>query len=246
MKLINTEIQRLDFQRSDIRWVTKREKSQGSFKVEALIRLSGNSSSSTCIYALGVPVLAGNMFVGDGLCKSPPYMFEVAVGLLDHVIFRTGMSPALRAEADTLGSNTVLFDSFDINLVMQPAKLLLTYDEIAKHYFQRDHFTCLISISIGAGGTIELEFPIKHLNLLPSRRMWQFETGPIIYLKNDQIDAFHEFSVADLLPYFVHCNRFDSAEFFPDFPFSCGSTMRSANVKSRKLGCQVKFFGSDI
>jgi len=243
--LINSEIQRVDFQFSDIRWVTKLEKSQGSFKVEAIICLRQSVSKLNCLYALGAPVLAGNMYVSGGLCKSPPYMFQVAVGVLDHVIFRTDMTPRLCAESDTIGPNTLLFESFDINLARAPAKSLCTYEDIAKHYFQRDHFTCLISIDIDADRTIELEFPIKHLNLLPIRKMWQFETGPILYLKRDLIGTFYDLSVTDLLPCFVHCNRFDNAEFFPDFPFQLGTTRRSGGFKSRNLGCKVQLLGSN-
>ena len=238
-------MQRIDFQRSDLRWVTKKDKSQGCFRVEALMRLYPNGSTSSSLFVLGAPVLAGNMYVAGGLCKNPPYMFQVAGSQSNHVIFRTSMSPGARAESDSHGLNTLLFESFDINLEMEPAKLLYGYDEIAQHYSQRDQFSCLISIDIAYGGKIELEFPLKHLNLLQSQKMWQFETGPVLFLKQDNFQTLSEVETTDLLPCFVHCNRFDIAEFSVDFPFSQGMTIRTSSAKSRNIGCRVQLLGTD-
>lgn len=113
------------------------------------------------------------------------------------------------------------------------------------HYLRRDHFTCLISIDISSGDVIELEFPLKHMNLLPSRKKWQFETGPILFLKANEIETLHELEAAMLLPCFVHGNRFDRVDFFPDFPFPREYSPWSRNVKSRTRICRVQLFGTN-
>lgn len=74
--------QRIDFQQSDLRWVTRKEKSHGSFRLEAVLRLWQDHSASPTVWAFGTAVLAGNMYVDAGLVKSPPYMFQVAAGVL--------------------------------------------------------------------------------------------------------------------------------------------------------------------
>ena len=210
------------------------------------------------LFALGAAVLAGNMYTDGDLAKDPPYMFQVAVGASDHVIFRTDMSHGWlrsmrrlsgvcgkRTPKDTFGSNSLIFDRFDINLDVEPAKALQGYEEIAEHYSRRDRFTGLITIGLAAGGSVELEFPINHLNLLPSCAVWQLETGPVLFVKPGCEMASIGESLSGFLPCFVHSNRGDSAEFSSDFPFICGKSLRSRQAKSKKICCQVQLLVSD-
>ena len=238
-------MQRIDFQSSDLRWVTKEIKSQGCFRLEAVMRLYRNAWSSHMLFVLGAPVLAGNLYVNSGLCKRPPYFFQVAGSQSNHVIFRTPIIKGARAESDSHGLNTLLFESFDINLDLEPAKLLSSYDEIAWHFLQRDQFSCMISIDIANGSKIELEFPIKHLNILNSQKLWQFETGSVLFLKQDKFEILNEVEATDLLPCFVHCNRFDAAEFSIDFPFSQEISVRTSSAKSKNIGCRVQLLVTD-
>ena len=246
------QLQRIDFQRSDIRWVTKSEKSQGTFQLEAVLRLQPGASTPPALFALGAGVLAGNMYVDDGLAKDPPYLFQIAVGASHHVIFRTDLSrdwlgsvcnrTGERAAEDTMGPNRPTFDCLDVNLNVEPAKTLQDYDEIAIHYSHRNHFTSLITLDLAADGKMELEFPIKHLNLLPSRKMWQVETGPVLFMDPIRALSGSDTWMADLLPCFLHFNRVDRAEFSPDFPFAQRRKSRWVNSNSRTIDWQVRIF----
>ena len=250
-------LQRIDFQRSDLRWITRNEKSHGAFKIVAVLRLRPTASAPPTLFALGAAVLAGNMYVDGGLVKEPPYMFQVVVGVSDHVIFRTDLSHGwlhsmrnlfglrgARPAVDTVGPNGQRFECLEMNIEVEPAQALVGYAEIAGQYSQRNYFTGLITIDLATSGKLELEFPINHLNLLPSRAMWQLETGPVLFVKEDPAPLSTRDSVGALLPCFVHSNRSDRAEFTPDFPFSGGTTPRSANAKISTFNCQVQLLAS--
>lgn len=243
-------MQRINFQRSDIRWVTAKEKSWGVFQLEAVLRFWPGAVAESRQYVLGAAVLAGNMYVDEGLCKDPAYMFQVAAGESDHVIFRTGL-PNRQNEArnqpenahivrDTFGANQQIFDSIDVNMEMEPGLPLKGYEDIEASYSRGERFTCLVIIDLPVTGRIEMEFPVKHLNLLPSRKQWQLESGPVLFLKRGESTPLSGDVLADLLPYFVHANRFDCAEFYPDFPFASGADHRSARAKKGKVRCRVQ------
>ena len=129
---------------------------------------------------------------------------------------------------------------------MEPAKPLQGYDEIAVHYSRRNQFTGGIAFDLPSAEKIELEFPAKYLNLLPSRKMWQLETGPILFCGQGDLSALGGAILSSLLPYFVHANRFDRADFSPDFPFAKGMSPRCSNVRSGGMCCQVKLLVGDV
>lgn len=243
---MNGLLQRVDFQRSSIRWVTRAEKSMGAFQLEAVVRLWTDAGAPPKLFALGAAVMAGNMYAEGGLCKNPPYMFQVAGGGGEHTIFRTDLSPRWsnivkklcgRSKIqDTAGPNGQTFDAFDIHLEMDGAKFVRDYEEIAEHFSRQDSFSCRITIDSTSAEKMELEFPVKHLNLLPSRQMWQLETGPVLFPR--QGDSAN--TVAGFLPYFVHANRFDCADFSSDFPFPPGASLRASSGKAGKIPCQLQ------
>ena len=243
---MNRPLQRVDFQRSSIRWVTRSEKSMGAFQLEALVRLWGDAGAPPKLFALGTAVMAGNMYVEGGLCKNPPYMFQAAGGEGEHAIFRTDLSPCRNNVVkklwernkiqDSIGPNSQTFDAFDIHLEMDAAKSVQDYEEIAEHFSRQDFFTCRVTIDSAIAEKMELEFPVKHLNLLPSCQMWQLETGPILFpLRGDSVNT-----VAGFLPYFVHANRFDCADFSPDFPFPQEVSLRALSGRMGKISCQLQ------
>jgi hypothetical protein len=128
----------------------------------------------------------------------------------------------------------------------EPAKSLSSYEDIATHYFHGNMFTCMISQSLPGDEIIELEFPVKHMNLLPKRKMWQLETGPVLFLKSDNSSPMIHEAFTNLLPYFVFANEFDNAEFYPDYPFAQGTTFRARNAVSADIRCQVKLLVADL
>ena len=250
--------QRINFQKSDLRWVTQKEKSHGSFKLEAVLRLWAERSASPTVWALGTAVLAGNMYADVGLPKFPPWMFQVAAGVSDHVIFRTELSRSwsgwvrrlLGASdappvTDTLNLNSETFDSLELYIETESASAARHYDDIASHYFLRDHFTGLITINLPEGGKVEMEFPVKHLNLWPERKRWQLETGPVLFVKQPGELASGGIDLADLLPCFVHANRLDAVEFSPDFPFPRYWSSRMTRAGAQRLPCTLQMLVSD-
>jgi len=72
---VSGQLQRIVFQHSGIRWVTKSEKSHGAFQLEAVLHLQLHASAPPVVCALGAAVLAGNMYVDEGLAKDPPFIF---------------------------------------------------------------------------------------------------------------------------------------------------------------------------
>jgi hypothetical protein len=247
-------IQRIDFQNSNIRWITHAEKSMGTFQVEAIARLWLDELREPKLFALGAAVLAGNMYVDGKLCKDPPYLFQVASGMGEYGIFRTALSfklfdtvkrvLGLANAPDSFGLIESKFESFNINLKMEAAETLQSYNEVAQHYVRGDVFTCLITIMDSAKGRLELEFPVKHLNLLQGRQIWQMETGPILFPCASEYIPSESSQLSDFLPYFVHANKHDCADFSPDFPFlkiaSQRGLMAYGGVKQCKVQLLVK------
>lgn len=102
------------------------------------------------------------MYVNKDLRKNPPYLFQIAVGSSNHVIFRTSISTPVANEIeepnnlDTQSPNNSVFESMAVLINNEPAKSLSSYDEIAVRYFHGDMFTCIISQSFPGNEIIEL------------------------------------------------------------------------------------------
>jgi hypothetical protein len=240
-------MRRVCFHKSDIRWLTKKEGSHGSFNVEALLRWSGDSRDTSDVkqFALGVPVLAGNMYADGELCKTPPYMFQLTASNLDHIIFRRPIAPGNQEDSDSYGSNSSIFTALEVNIESEPAKLLESYDDIERHYLCRDHLTCLLTIVMNSGSILELEFPIKHMNILPSQKRWQFETGSVLFLKESDIQNLDALELKTLLPCFIHCNRFDQADISQNYPYPKIYSSRFSRGGNRTISCKVHLLGSN-
>jgi hypothetical protein len=246
---------RVDFSRSSIRWLTKNG-SYGSFNIEAVIRIYPKGSNQFISYALGAPVLAGNMYSEEILNKSPPYLFQVAAGVSDHVIFRSDMLGGWLSRSykilhsksikDSCGQNDQLFQILELNLCAKSAIETASYGDISKYYFEGWQFSSLICIDADCGYRIELEFPVKHLNISPRQKMWQLETGPILYLKRDQhLSRFDKIS-HELLPYFIHANNSEYADFSPNFPITRSMDYRSIAKITKRVKCRIKLFTFNV
>ena len=81
------QYERIDFSKSNIFWEGA---SNGIFKLVSVLRLNlGNSEKTETTFGLGESVLAGNMYVSEGLLKQPPYLFQVAGSTEEQYIFRS-------------------------------------------------------------------------------------------------------------------------------------------------------------
>ena len=67
----------------------------------------------------------------------------------------------------------------------------------------------------------------------------------MLFLKQEKFEILNEVEVTDLLPCFVHCNRFDVAELPIDFPFSQEISVRTSSAKSKNIGCRVQLLVTD-
>ena len=239
--------QRIDFSCSSVRWITKEIRSHGAFSIESVLRILARDGHEEESFALGAGVLAGNMYVPQGLVKQPLYHFQLAASAARHVIYRTYAeatsgaqlaSAARPAENDTSGLNEQVFELLDFHIARENAHRLEAYADIAHHYERHAVFTAVIGFPLARSRRMELEFPVKHLNLLPQREMFQVETGPVLFADLSARSAELSVSARELSPCFVHFNRFDYAEITPYLPFDC----RPAQTRGepiRALSCDI-------
>ena len=133
-------MKRTDFRCSDIRWVTASEKSHGAFQLESILRVQPKALASVETYALGTAVLAGNMYADKKLAKYPPYMFQIAIGLKDHKIFRTELSlqgddhknrsKGKQTISDSSALNSEIFEQIALNIKTEYAIQVQGFDDI--------------------------------------------------------------------------------------------------------------------
>lgn len=247
--------QRVDFQRSRLYWNHGSSKSHGAFKVEAVLRVYNKEGQRVEEFTLGTGVLAGNMYVSGRLVKDPSYFFQVAASDKRHVIFRTythsnrlGFKKGFRSvdEFDTRNRNDI-FESLQYSLVLENAvKLDCSYENIKAHYIKLADFSCKMSFVLSNGYKIEFEYPIKHINISPEQKIFQVETGPILFINPsaalDNKDIKNTGFLEQLVPAFVHFNRFDHADFSIDFPYGVRSTSKRGKFNVEALPCNLQLF----
>ena len=235
---------RIDFSRSNIYWDGP---SKGIFKLVSVLRINReNSVKVETIFGLGKSVLAGNMYVSDGLLKQPTYLFQVAGSTQEQYIFRTFLPNQKKSQIpswfkkdkveDTHQKN--LFDEFYLDFKKTPVKAVKNYDEIEEAFYD-NNFTAKVQIE-HYGLNCSVEFPVNHINVKPEIKMWQVETGPVLFpiLENTVP------SDLELLPSFTHFNSFEKLDIFYDYPFG------SRNYKIKNEGiiqgidCVIEMFST--
>jgi hypothetical protein len=242
--------QRIDFQQSSIRWNHGSEKSHGSFKVEAILRICDANYNVEEVFALGAGVLAGNVYAPAQLVKQPAYFFQIAASNERHVIFRTYTQPkALSLKAlfgrgivgDSYGKNE-LFESLTVDLKSEDAKRVGAGEDLAGYYMFHDDFICLIKLPLPGNRTVELEFPVKHLNFHPISKMFQVETGPILFIKEECFSTENFDILSGLIPSFIHFNSFDRAEFSLDYPYGVRKSSRRGKMMIEEVDCDIQLW----
>jgi hypothetical protein len=250
-------LKRVDFSRSGIQWETKAEGSLGTFQLESVLTFQQDVLTVPEVFGLSVPVLAGHMFVSQGLLKNPPYLFQIVAGKCEHTIFRTYLPiengdddvgsqiPSGKRLTDTVGVNSEIFRRLDVNLDVESAKVVGDFEEIAFYFDRRSRFSGKISHNLSSGGTVELEFPIKHINLLPGQRLWQVETGPVLFFDCCWELIGEHGLMSNVLPCFIHFNRLDRIELTPDFPLGKRICSGQKWSPSRVVNCSVQLLVGD-
>ena len=212
-------MERIDFSRSNIYWDGP---SRGIFKLVSTLQVKKTKSSKgEKTYGLGESVLAGNMYVSDGLLKEPSYFFQVAGSTDEQYIFRTFMPNQKRMTFPGWGNKlTQTGDTwrkpskeFHVVIKKMPFKVVKEYDAIeAAFYF--NNFTARIQFDLN-GLHYTVEFPINHINVNPEIKKWQVETGPVLFPIIEDA-AQRDFA---FLPSFTHFNSLNKMDIFYDYPF---------------------------
>jgi hypothetical protein len=238
-------MERIDFSSSSIFW---NGPSNGIFKLASVLKIDKlNSSKVETIFGLGESVLAGNMYVSDGLLKKPPYLFQVAGSTGEQYIFRNFLPNQKRSTfprwfkknthlGDTHQKNH--FDEFCLNLKKIPAKAVKNYEEIEEVFYD-NNFTARAQIEY-YGLSCSVEFPVNHINVKPEIKMWQVETGPVLF----PIFEVDVLSDLELLPCFTHFNNFEKLDIFYDYPFSSRSDQLKNKGIMQDINCKIELFSS--
>ena len=236
------QYERIDFSKSNIFWDGP---SKGIFKLVSVLRLNlGNSKKAVTTFGLGESVLAGNMYVSEGLLKQPPYLFQVAGSTEEQYIFRSilpnqkkSIIPSwfINKVGDTHQTN-IINDKFYLDLKNSPARSVMNYDEIEK-YFYYNNFTAKIQID-SLEFNYSIEFPVNHINVKPEIKMWQVETGPILMPNFEEKEA----GDLELLPCFIHFNCFDKLDVFYDYPFGFRRNQIINKGIIQSIDCKIKIF----
>ena len=237
--------ERIDFSRSNIYWDGP---GKGIFKLVSVLKINQVSSAKEeTTFGLGKSVLAGNMYVSDGLLKQPAYLFQVAGSTEEQFIFRSYLPNQKKtkfpswANKNTLVGDTHqknLFDKFYLNLKKTPAKAVINYDEIEEAFYD-NNFTTKVKIE-SYGLSCSVEFPVNHVNVKPEIKMWQVETGPVLLpILEDAVP-----SNIELLPCFTHFNSFDKLDVFYDYPFGSRSKQIKNKGIMQGIDCKIEIFSA--
>lgn len=79
-----------------------------------------------------------------------------------------------------------------------------------------------------------VEFPVNHINVNTEIKMWQVETGPILFpILDDSVNIDFKF-----LPSFIHFNCLNRVDVFYDFPF--GHRYKNLKRIYKNLMCEIE------
>ena len=237
------QTKRIDFTNSNLSWGGR---SRGIFNLVSVLTMQHDGDETgTNTYGLGQSVLAGNMYSEKELLKQPPYLFQVAGSTSEQRIYRTLISNRHKRNApdwmkndktgDTYGEP--LFKEFQLDIRNESAFIVTGYDEVEAS-FPRNGFSAKIYFNVGKH-TACLEFPINHINIKPEVRMWQVETGPVLFPV-----VIKEESLFEYLPSFVHFNGLEKLDVFYDYPYG----IRLVNLQGKGIiegfPCTIELFSN--
>jgi len=249
-------LEKSDFHNSSIRWITRQENSVGIFNVDSVLRVSSKSkaSASEKVFALGSGVLAGNMYHDQDLAVDPPYFFQIACSDKDHVIFRTYLHSDYHKKIEacndkgratrTADPNKKKFKSLKPYIVRKKALKLDNFDTLysacRQDRLDRLDLSGKIEYETQSGYVVEIEFPVKHINFIKRKKIWQMETGPILFAGRS-IDNTPVKIIESLCPCFVHANSFDKVFITTDFPFNVRKIQDIPDTVNYSLDCKLYF-----
>jgi hypothetical protein len=229
-------MKRIDFSASYLTWLTRKERSYGRFQVDSACTFRCSNSEKTETYYLAPAVIAGNVYAKNDLVKQPVYMFQIAASNERHVIFRTF---ALHSDdQNSFDNNSDLFEEVELHITKKEAAVLKNFDDIEFHFQNHNTMTACMCYETKQNLQIEIEFPIKHINIQSEKKLFQVETGPILIPfdppRQSEVKGHFSFNTA-----FVHFNRSDCAEITLNIPTCVGQENISFFSQVKKLKPQI-------
>lgn len=200
-------VDRVDFHASSMTWLGEAGESYGRFALEVLCFLRHEPTASASFYCLGAQVLAGHVYGTDELVIKPNYLFQIVASQNSHEIFRTYLRH--RPESDSSGRNAGKFKVMDLRVVKQAASVLKDFTEIEQHFDKYSQFSARITLPQDGATMIEIEFPVKHINLQRCQRRFHIETGPILFPTRIHAGWETGHSLPKFNTAFIHFNSFD-------------------------------------
>jgi len=230
-------MQQIDFSSSYLIWLTKKEGSYGRFQLDAACTIRDFSRKKTSTYYLASAVIAGNVYAKNDLVKQPVYLFQIAASDERHVIFRTFASHV--DDQNSINKNSDLFAGVEFHITRKEFFVLKDFDDIDFHFQQCNSISAHVSYGLGKDCQIEIEFPIKHINIQKERRLFQIETGPILIPSEPLADRLSAMQGYSFDTAFVHFNRLDSAEFILNAPTCVGQETICFFSQVKKLNARI-------
>ncbi len=236
--------ERVDFSKSTLHWGGP---SKGIFKLVAVLTKEREGSFGSYItYGLGQSVMAGNMYVRKKLLKKPSYLFQVVGSSDEQCIYRTFIPTQEsrkfpywisknKRTGDTYGDP--LFDEFYMDIRKETAKTIYDYDEIEGLYRFND-FTAKVTLKNNVNVFTQMEFPINHINVMRKEKMWQVETGHILFPVPEYLNT----NPIRLIPSFAHFNSLKSIDVFCDYPFGYRSKDMQNKGVYEDLSCEIELY----
>lgn len=233
----------IDFQRSSVTWLGATGESYGRFALESLCFLRHEPTASTAFYCLGAQVLAGHVYGTDGLVMKPAYLFQIAASQDNHAMFRTYLRH--RSASDSSGRNADKFKEMNLRVVKQCNVVLHDFAAIDQHFDKNSRFSARITLPQKDATVVEVEFPVKHINMQKARRLFQIETGPILFPTRIRSGWHSDGSMPDFNPAFIHFNCFDWIEVTLNVPTRAGLRSTRFYSETIRLAADVSLMASE-
>jgi hypothetical protein len=230
-------MKRIDFSASYLTWLTRKERSFGRFQLEAACTIRDFSREKTETYYLAPAVIAGTVYAKNDLVKQPVYLFQIAASQESHAIYRTFVSHV--DDQSSIDKNSTQFDEVEFHITRKEATVIKDFDDIDFHFKRHNSMSAFISYETLQHYQIEIEFPIKHINIQRERKLFQVETGPILIPSEAPTDWLSEGQSCFFKTAFIHFNRLDRAEITFNVPTCIGQETICFFSQVKKLNTQI-------
>lgn len=203
----------IDFGRSFVTFVTSDRANTARIQVECgcVVSIPGQSATE---YLLVASCKSEDVYVADGLFKQPNYDFCAIFSNHEYAIVRTYASS--QESGYEIGKTAERFGEVNIHVVRTRGRVCEDNDEIVSATLANVPLigqTTLREESSGLQAT--LEYPVKTMNVWPEKKVYQVDTGPVIFpdLGALEREGIERFTLA-----YVAFNRKDRAEFVLQVP----------------------------